>query len=151
LQLKNLRLPAAGQTLEDISEGIDYFSVRGEIISQDPNTETIAVRLCRNLIPPGKELRKKYQPFTLAVEGFLPGNLNGQFWEFDVCREGNKRVLKDAAFVAQIVLDIQLKVEPAQGNDKKQSGESQEKKQADKMQPVAKPPLNLVLKKNKNG
>lgn len=139
-------MPAAGQSFEDISESIDYFSVRGEIINQDRNTGTISVRLYRNLILPGKELRKKYQPFRLAIEGFLSGNFTGQFWKFDLCREGDKLVLKDAAFVAQIVLDIQVKE-----GKKKQSSKSQGKKQPDKMQPVAKPPVNLVLKQNKSG
>lgn len=111
VQLKNLRLPLEGQTIEDVSVGIDYFSVRGEIVNQDPRTGIINVLICRNIIPPKKELRKKYQPFILAIEGFLPGKVDGQFWDFDVSREGNKLILEDAKFMAQTVFELPQKEE----------------------------------------
>lgn len=115
MQLKNLRLPLEGQTIEDVSAGVDYFSVRGEIVNQDPHTGTINIRICRNIVPPEKQLRKKYQPFILAIEGFLPGKVDGQFWDFDVSREGNKLILEDANFMAQIVFELPPKEEPKKG------------------------------------
>jgi hypothetical protein len=155
MQLKTMRLPVEGQTIDDI-QGVDYFSVRGEIVSQDSHTGTITVRIHRNIIPPDKALRKKYQPFTLGIEGFLPGNVNGQFWDLDVCREGNKLILEDATFIAQVVFDLPPVAEPKKSK-KKKGGKPPEKKSSPRQMPAQpgaeippyEPPPNLFKKKKK--
>lgn len=138
MQLKNLRLPLEGQTIDDVSEGVDYFSVRGEIVNQDPHTGTINIRICRNIIPLKGGLRKRYLPFILAIEGFLPGKVDGQFWDFDVSREGNKLILEDANFQAQVVFELPPKEEPQKG--KKGKGKKTVGKPSG-VKPVIKSPL----------
>lgn len=65
----------------------DTFSIRGEIISHEPDTQKISVKIQQVLRKKGeKEPSMKY--FKLNLEGNLRGKVLGYFWDLDVKRTG---------------------------------------------------------------
>ncbi len=65
----------------------DTFSIRGEIISHEPDTQKISVKIQQVLRKKGeKEPSMKY--FKLNLEGDLRGKVLGYFWDLDVKRIG---------------------------------------------------------------
>jgi hypothetical protein len=65
----------------------DTFSIRGEIISHEPDTQKISVKIQQVLRKKGeKEPSMKY--FKLNLEGDLRGKVLGYFWDLDVKRVG---------------------------------------------------------------
>ncbi len=65
----------------------DTFSIRGEIISHEPDTQKISVKIQQVLRKKGeKEPSMKY--FKLNLEGNLRGKVLGYFWDLDVKRVG---------------------------------------------------------------
>jgi uncharacterized membrane protein YgcG len=65
----------------------DVFSIRGEIISHEPDSKKISVKIQQVLRKKGeKEPSMKY--FKLNLEGDLRGKVLGYFWDLDVKRTG---------------------------------------------------------------
>jgi uncharacterized membrane protein YgcG len=65
----------------------DTFSIRGEIISHEPDAQKISVKIQQVLRKKGeKEPSMKY--FKLNLEGDLRGKVLGYFWDLDVKRTG---------------------------------------------------------------
>ncbi len=65
----------------------DTFSIRGEIIAHEPDTQKISVKIQQVLRKKGeKEPSMKY--FKLNLEGNLRGKVLGYFWDLDVKRVG---------------------------------------------------------------
>jgi uncharacterized membrane protein YgcG len=65
----------------------DTFSIRGEIISHEPDSNKISVKIQQVLRKKGeKEPSMKY--FKLNLEGDLRGKVLGYFWDLDVKRVG---------------------------------------------------------------
>jgi len=99
LELNILRNSRDEQQLSRLSAGVNYFSIRGVVVSQDASTGKLAIRIERNKTPrPGRE-RKDLQPFDLEIEGFLPSDAVGQFWDLDCCRNGDRLMMEDAHLV----------------------------------------------------
>lgn len=73
---------------------VNYFSIRGVVQSQEDGR--LSIRIERNSLPPqGKEKAKRWQPFIMVVEGFLPESARGQFWQLDCYRDGERLVMED--------------------------------------------------------
>jgi len=65
----------------------DVFSIRGEIISHEPENQKVSVKIQQVLRKKGeKEPSMKY--FKLNLEGDLRGKVLGYFWDLDVKRDG---------------------------------------------------------------
>ena len=83
-----------------LSASVNAFSIRGIVVYQDETAGKLAVRIQRNQRPPeGKEQERRWKPFNLVIDGFLPGTVMGQFWELDCCREGELLLIEDARFI----------------------------------------------------
>ncbi|MBE9065614.1 NACHT domain-containing protein [Leptolyngbya cf. ectocarpi LEGE 11479] len=75
---------------EDIWK-IDSFSVRGIVINQNPQRGYIMVEIKTNPYHPGREA----QSFELRLEGRLPSDVVGTFWNFRVERRKYKLVIRE--------------------------------------------------------
>lgn len=84
---------------------VDCFCIRGIVVFQNNKLEKLAIRIQRNLKPPkGHQKEKRWQPFTVIVDGFLPEKALGQFWELNCRREGERLVVDDAKFIQEMGL-----------------------------------------------
>ncbi|MFB2968166.1 hypothetical protein ACE1CD_04285 [Aerosakkonema sp. BLCC-F183] len=128
LELRDIRQPKKDQSIEEIRQGNNYFSIRGQIIKQDEKEGKLIVRICRNKIPKGKEKDIQNQPFNLMIDGFLPGNVEGQFWDFDVSREGEILIIENGTFVADLS-EPKAEVPPSSADPKQK--EEEKNKQTD--------------------
>lgn len=89
------KLKSAAQTIQDLKrKGVNRFRIVGQVASiKEPE---ITVRIKRNETPPkGEELT-----FTLKLVGSLPSEALGQFWKFNVLRQGWNWTIESATFVA---------------------------------------------------
>lgn len=102
VEIRDLRELSGSKTIEELLQYNNYFSIRGQIIKQDEQQGKLTIRICRNKIPPGKEKNSEYQPLDLIIDGFLPGNVKGQFWDLDVSREGDILIVDNGTFVADL-------------------------------------------------
>ncbi|HEY9849472.1 MAG TPA: hypothetical protein V6D28_08440 [Leptolyngbyaceae cyanobacterium] len=102
VEIRDLREPKAPKTIEELLQSNNYFSIRGLIIKQDEQQGKLTIRIHRNKIPPGKEKQSQYQPLNLIIDGFLPGKVEGQFWDLDVSREGDILIVDNGTFVADL-------------------------------------------------
>jgi hypothetical protein len=69
----------------------NYFSVRGEVLAYDEDTETILVKIVQG----SKRSGKGPKAFKVHVFGAIAGKTVGYFWEFEVERQGEKLVMTD--------------------------------------------------------
>jgi len=86
---------AAPETVE-ASEAADepsenYFSVRGEVLNYDEDTETILVKIVQG----AKRSNKPPKAFKLHLFGPISGKTVGYFWEFDAERQDEKLIVTD--------------------------------------------------------
>jgi len=91
-----------GKSAEPIDPGVEdgYFSVRGEVVHQSTDTNTVIVKVQR--ADQKKELDKSRAKFKLHLSGLLPGNPTYQFWDINVQRQDNALVIQDATSIAAI-------------------------------------------------
>jgi hypothetical protein len=77
-----------------------YFSIRGLVISQENGQLSVQIR--RNFqVLFGAELVMQCQPFVIEVEGFLPQQEVGDFWELDVKLVGSKLVMDEVRLIME--------------------------------------------------
>ena len=69
----------------------NYFSVRGEVLAYDEDTETILVKIVQG----SKRSGKGPKAFKVHVFGAIVGKTVGYFWEFEVERQGEKLMMTD--------------------------------------------------------
>lgn len=143
-QLRDVREPRKNQTLEELRQGNNYFSIRGQIFKQDVQEGKLIVRICRNKIPPGKEQDPEYQPIDLTIDGFLPGKVEGQFWDLDVSREGNLLLVENGSFVADLS-PPEAETSPAEPQNK-QAKQKSEGKETHKTETITKTQPKLAGK-----
>ncbi|MGB3208307.1 MAG: hypothetical protein WBB28_25260 [Crinalium sp.] len=95
LTLKNIR------SQKTIREHINFFLIRGVILSQDLTANKFEIEIRRNLQPPnnGKQWNK-FKPFILNIVGNLPSDSINQFWELACSLDGYNLVLEDAHLVS---------------------------------------------------
>jgi hypothetical protein len=100
LEINALRSSRDEQQLSRLTGSVNYFSIRGVVVSQDADAGKLVIRIGRNSIPrPGKQQESQLEPFNVEIEGFLPGKAVGQFWDLECCREGERLVIEDAHLV----------------------------------------------------
>jgi hypothetical protein len=81
---------------EDSTSG-DWFSIRGIVLLQIPDEEKVVVRIEKNeLPPPGKENDKYWKPLFITLKGKLEKLVGGQFWDFEVKRQGAELLIQNA-------------------------------------------------------
>lgn len=114
------------------SETINYFSIRGTIAFQ--NDGQIGIRVARNRKPPASEAQtKKWQPFTIVIEGSIPDATPNQFWEFDCRRIGTRLVLENGKLIQ----------DAPQQPTQEQKKQRQQQRQKPQPAPVAQPETHL--------
>lgn len=102
LQLIYIYRPTDKTSPKVIAASVDYFSVRGVVFSQGEGKLSICIK--RNQKPPvGEEKAQRWQPFTVVVDGFLQKQVQGQFWELDCKREGERLVMEDARPIQELL------------------------------------------------
>ncbi|MEM9816402.1 MAG: hypothetical protein AAF827_08380 [Cyanobacteria bacterium P01_D01_bin.6] len=69
----------------------NYFSIRGEVLNYDEDTETILVKIVQTT----KRSNKALKAFKVHIFGAISGKTLGYFWEFDVERQGEKLMMMD--------------------------------------------------------
>jgi hypothetical protein len=85
-------------SVETIGIPINYFSIRGEVIYQSRETKEIFVKIRQ--APKKKNEEERY--FKIRLVGDLPQKLVGNFWDFDVLREGDDLILRSGRAVASL-------------------------------------------------
>jgi hypothetical protein len=79
-------------------DGIDgFFSVRGEVTFQSQQEGFILVKIRQQ----GKK-KKPGRAFKLRLEGNLPDNARGQFWDLEVRRTTESLTIQDGTPIAQL-------------------------------------------------
>ncbi|NDJ26263.1 hypothetical protein GS682_32815 [Nostoc sp. B(2019)] len=73
---------------------------QGVVISQENGLLTVQIR--RNFqVPFGSESAMQWQPFIIEVEGLLPQQEVGDFWELDVRLVGSRLVMDEARLIME--------------------------------------------------
>ena len=90
-----VKLKSEALTILDLKrKGVNKFRVVGQV--ERVKDQEVTVRIKRNEVPPkGEELT-----FTLTLVGNVPSEAIGQFWKFNVQREGWNWTINSANFVA---------------------------------------------------
>jgi hypothetical protein len=96
-QLLSVSLQAFRRT----DERKDEFIIAGRVCVQKEEEGTVLVKVKRNLpTPPGKEDHPAWKPSYYQINGFLPGNVGGEFWRLNCVRRGRAIEIVDGVFVA---------------------------------------------------
>ena len=77
----------------------DYFSIRGEVIFQSPDDNSIVVKIQQ---APRKKDGDRIKSFKLKLEGTLTGKVVGYFWDLQVRRQGDNLVIHQSAPIGMI-------------------------------------------------
>jgi hypothetical protein len=85
-------------SLETIMIPDNYFSIRGEVIYQSRETKEIFVKIRQ--APKKKDEEERY--FKIRLVGDLPQKMVGNFWDFDVLREGDDLTIRSGQSVASL-------------------------------------------------
>jgi hypothetical protein len=101
-------LDEALPALEQMGIPDNYFSVRGEVIFQARDTKEIFVKVRQT--PRKKDEEPRH--FKLRLIGDFPQKMVGDFWEFDVLRQGDDLVIRTGNQVAA------LRPKPSKGSGK---------------------------------
>lgn len=100
-----VKLKSKAQTVQELKrKGVNKFRIVGQVLRIKGKEVTVLIK--RNELPPeGEE-----SSFTVTIVGDLPKNAVGQFWRFNVRREGWNWRINSATFVAASpeVLEQQL-------------------------------------------
>lgn len=89
-----------GKSEHPIDPGVEdgYFSVRGEVIRQSLEENSVLVKVKRA----DQKLDKARSKFKLRLSGILPDNAVGHFWNINVQRQGNELNILDGEAIAPI-------------------------------------------------
>ena len=77
----------------------DYFSIRGEVIFQSPEDNSIVVKIQQ---APRKKDGDRIKSFKLKLEGGLTGKVVGYFWDLQVRRQGDNLVIHQSSPIGMI-------------------------------------------------
>ncbi len=89
-----------------------YFSVRGEVVQQSVQDNTVVVKIRRLTQPKPaktqeaeqkpKKKKTAYSRFKLKLKGLLPSNAVGCFWDINVQRQGSSLCIVDGKAIAPL-------------------------------------------------
>ena len=94
---------------DDVLEGDDYFSIRGELVFTKPDEKEVVIKIRQN--PRNKQ--KKSSPFKVYLKGEVPINYLKHFISFEVRRVDYQLLVEDFQIIAQ------LSQEPVKNKNKK--------------------------------
>ena len=77
--------------LDELPEGDDYFSIRGELIYTKPNANELVIKIRQK----ARANNNKPLPFKLILEGNIPLDNIRNFVSLDVRRNGQKLIVED--------------------------------------------------------
>ncbi|MEM6519463.1 MAG: hypothetical protein AAF892_04580 [Cyanobacteria bacterium P01_D01_bin.71] len=84
--------PVEEESLEAVEEPSEnYFSIRGEVLNYDEESEIILVKIVQG----SKRSGKPPKAFKLNLFGQITGKTVGYFWEFDIERQSEKLVVTE--------------------------------------------------------
>jgi hypothetical protein len=93
------------QPIEPMEIPDNYFSVRGEVVFQSREKKEVFVKIRQAARKKDTEDRQ----FKLRLIGDFPDKMVGNFWEFDVLRQGDDLVIRTGQQIAA------LRAKPAKG------------------------------------
>lgn len=97
-----VKLKSEAQTAIDLKrKGVNKFRVAGQVESIEDKEVTVLIK-CNQLPPEAGE-----PIFTLTLQGDLPSEAVGQFWKFNVRREGWNWTITSSNFVAPSPEELQ--------------------------------------------
>ena len=100
--VKGVKSVSEKENSEALSVQKDHFSVRGLVTYIDSKASTFVVRIYHN-DSVGSSTTHQQNFFLLTIQGTVNSEAFGQFADLDVCREGDKLILKNASFVGQLL------------------------------------------------
>ena len=83
---------------DDLLEGDDYFSIRGELIFTKPEDKQIVVKIRQK----PRNQQKKALPFKVNLKGEIPINYLKHFVSLDVRRFGHQLFVEDFQIISSI-------------------------------------------------
>ena len=83
---------------DDLLEGDDYFSIRGELIFTKPEDKEIVIKIRQK----PRNQKKKALPFKITLKGELPMNYLKHFVSLNVRRFGYHLLVEDFQIIAPI-------------------------------------------------
>ena len=83
---------------DDVKEGDDYFSIRGELIFTKPEEKTVVIKIRQK----PRNQHKKVLPFKVNLKGEIPINYLKQFISLDVRRVDYELFVEDFQIIGPI-------------------------------------------------
>ncbi len=83
---------------DDLLEGDDYFSIRGELIFTNPEAKEVVIKIRQR----PRNQQKKALPFKLNLKGEVPINYLKHFVSLNVRRVGYQLLVEDFQIIAPI-------------------------------------------------
>ncbi len=83
---------------DDIEEGDDYFSIRGELIYTRAETEQLIIKIKQKK----RQVGKRLLPFKLSVKGKVPIEFLRHFVDLEVRRNGHQLCLENFEIIERI-------------------------------------------------
>ena len=83
---------------DQLPEGDDYFSVRGELIFTRPETDELVIKVCQKPRADGSRV----QPFKLPLRGQIPLEHRRHFVSLDLRRQANVLMLERYEVIAPV-------------------------------------------------
>ena len=83
---------------DDLLEGDDYFSIRGELIFTKPEEKEVVIKIRQK----PRNQQKKALPFKLNIKGEVPINYLKHFISLDVRRVDSQLLVEDFKIIGPI-------------------------------------------------
>ncbi len=84
---------------DDVSEGDDYFSIRGELIFTKPEEKEVVIKIRQK----PRNQQKKALPFKVNIKGEIPINFLKHFISIDVRRVDYQLLVEDFQIIGPIL------------------------------------------------
>ena len=91
--------PSGKVDSDDLSEGDDYFSIRGELIYTKPEENEVVIKIRQK----PRNRQKKSLPFKINLKGEIPINYLKHFISLDVRRVDYQLLIEDSQIIGPIV------------------------------------------------
>ena len=91
--------PSGKVDSDDLSEGDDYFSIRGELIYTKPEENEVVIKIRQK----PRNRQKRSLPFKINLKGEIPINYLKHFISLDVRRVGYQLLIEDSKIIGPIL------------------------------------------------
>jgi hypothetical protein len=125
----------ASATPEPMEIPDNYFSIRGEVVFQSREKKEVFVKIRQ------AARKKEVEPrqFKLRLIGDFPDKMVGNFWEFDVLRQGDDLVIRTGQMIAPLRAKGGKGGKPPGGGGRKPFSKPWEDKPVSSGEPLSKP------------